>query len=197
MTIHPVVRRAAGPALILAATAAAIAVMSSFARAQDSEALTVSQCVTASAGITALNYAGRQMNDARPVPADPKFYKFDGGTLWRLAKAQQRLSAVVDAYQKTSREIVARAVAEIDKDAPAFGPNSVPRGQDGLTSAQRARVNEEGQKVLDQPCKVDFQRLRQSELKLCKEGEDKSKCNDSIPPDVLAALSYIIVDDVQ
>lgn len=143
------------------------------------EEMSVSQCIMLSNGISALRYVGAQLNDPRPIPAEAKQYKFDGATLWKLARAQQRLIVIFEGYRTTYAQIVAARTADSKGAADV--------GADGLTPALRAAANAEAQKVLDQPCQADIPHVKQSELRL-KE--------NAYPPDVLAALSYMVDEDM-
>jgi|GEM_PF-2051351 len=141
------------------------------------ETLTINQCMAVYAGLDALGWAGRQLNDTRPTPADAKQYKL-GELRGAIAFDMAKLQPVMDAFQKSRNAIIAEIIGD---------KANLISGTQAFTAQAQAQLTDALQKILDKPCDVAPDRVRLADLHLGDTGND-----NQIPPAVLAALAPIL-----
>lgn len=161
---------------ILPLATVASLMISSGALAQEAPPpLTIQKCLEILGGLNALNFAGEQIGNQNPAPANASQYKF-GATRMTIALDIAALTKIQTAVRETAQAIQRETEAEIP--IPENSKDST-----ALSAKRNERENAELQKALDKPCNVQIARLNAADLKLT---------DNEIPVGVLAVLAPII-----
>jgi hypothetical protein len=156
------------------------------ALADDVKPLTVEQCITVFNGLSSLSWAGQQLNEETSRrPADAKQYKL-GEARFTISMDIAALSTVITAYQRAQRAAFDElpALPSVDQN------KQIPPEVQQMKMDNDRRIAKIQNDMMTRKCDVTPGRLKLSELKL-GDGPDQN----AIPPNVLAAFSFIIDAD--